>query len=58
LITSETFEDITDILITARGQLNDISWPDLPGLDKFQGKVVHSADWDETWGNTLEIFRA
>lgn len=21
-------------------------WPDIPGLDKFQGKVMHSGDWD------------
>ena len=44
--TGETFEDVSNVLITARGQLNDISWPNIPGLDTFQGKVMHSGDWD------------
>lgn len=45
--TGETFEDKADIFITARGQLNECNWPDLPGLDKFQGKLLHSGDWDD-----------
>lgn len=48
LATGETFEDKADIFITARGQLNECNWPDLPGLDKFQGKLLHSGDWDDT----------
>jgi cation diffusion facilitator CzcD-associated flavoprotein CzcO len=46
LSTGETFEDAANVLITARGQLNDVSWPNIPGLDKFQGKVMHSGAWD------------
>jgi cation diffusion facilitator CzcD-associated flavoprotein CzcO len=46
LSTGETFEDASHILITARGQLNDIAWPKIPGLDTFQGKMMHSGDWD------------
>ena len=45
--TGEVFEDKADILIPARGQLNEVNWPDLPGLDKFQGKLLHSAEWDD-----------
>lgn len=47
LATGESFEDKADIFITARGQLNECSWPDLPGLDKFRGKLLHSGDWDD-----------
>lgn len=33
-------------------------WPDIPGLDSFQGKLLHSARWDETYdfqGKTVGI---
>ncbi|KAH6854618.1 hypothetical protein B0I37DRAFT_349914 [Chaetomium sp. MPI-CAGE-AT-0009] len=49
IATGDTFEDAANVLITARGQLSDISWPDIPGLDKFQGKVMHSGDWDTSY---------
>ncbi|KAK4240674.1 hypothetical protein C8A03DRAFT_31164 [Achaetomium macrosporum] len=49
LSTGETFEDAANVLITARGQLNDISWPKIPGLDKFEGKIMHSGDWDTSY---------
>ncbi|GAB1311413.1 hypothetical protein MFIFM68171_01623 [Madurella fahalii] len=49
LITGETLEDAANVLVTARGQLNDMSWPDIPGLNNFQGKIMHSGDWDTTY---------
>jgi 4-hydroxyacetophenone monooxygenase len=33
------------ILITAVGQLNRPSTPDLPGIEKFSGPVFHTAQW-------------
>ena len=47
LTTGESFEDKADIFITARGQLNECNWPDLPGLETFKGKLLHSGDWDD-----------
>jgi cation diffusion facilitator CzcD-associated flavoprotein CzcO len=47
LATGEIFEDKADVLITARGQLNEVNWPNVPGMDKFQGKLLHSAEWDD-----------
>ncbi len=42
--------DLTcDVLITATGPLSDPSIPDVPGLDSFQGKVFHSARWDQDY---------
>jgi cation diffusion facilitator CzcD-associated flavoprotein CzcO len=35
-----------DVLIAAQGPLSDPSVPDLPGLDSFEGKAFHSAQWD------------
>ncbi|AEO65458.1 uncharacterized protein THITE_2112471 [Thermothielavioides terrestris NRRL 8126] len=49
LATGETFEDAANVLITARGQLNNVSWPNIPGLDTFQGKVMHSGEWDTSY---------
>jgi len=45
--TGDILEDDADILITARGNFNDIAWPDIPGLDKFQGEIMHSAAWNQ-----------
>jgi cation diffusion facilitator CzcD-associated flavoprotein CzcO len=45
--TGETFEDDADILLSARGALNDIAWPQVPGLDSFQGELMHSAAWNQ-----------
>jgi cation diffusion facilitator CzcD-associated flavoprotein CzcO len=35
-----------DVVIAAQGPLSDPSVPDLPGLDSFEGKSFHSAQWD------------
>lgn len=36
----------TIFLVSATGQLNVPNIPDLPGLDTFEGRVVHTAEWD------------
>lgn len=40
-------EDSCDILINACGYLNNWKWPEIQGLEKFQGTLLHSARWDE-----------
>lgn len=45
-LTGETVQDWCHILIHATGYLNSPSWPNLAGLDEFQGVKVHSADYD------------
>ncbi|KAK0392925.1 hypothetical protein NLU13_2419 [Sarocladium strictum] len=47
--TGETFEQTADILISARGGLNQIAWPDIKGLNSFGGKLMHSGAWDESY---------
>lgn len=37
----------TEILVSAIGQLNDPSIPDVPGIDKFEGVALHSSRWKE-----------
>ncbi|CAG7923244.1 unnamed protein product [Penicillium olsonii] len=39
----------SDFLVSAVGQLNLPRYPTIPGLDDFQGKLMHSARWDWTY---------
>ncbi|GKZ32599.1 hypothetical protein AbraIFM66950_002117, partial [Aspergillus brasiliensis] len=42
----EEYELTTDFLVSAVGQLNIPSYPSIPGLDDFTGKLIHSSRWD------------
>ena len=35
-----------DVLIAAQGPLSDPSLPEVPGIDSFEGRAFHSAQWD------------
>ena len=49
-IQTSTGEEITaDILVSAVGQLNRPTLPDIPGLDSFQGESFHSAQWNHDY---------
>jgi len=37
------------ILISAAGGLSEPAFPKIPGLDSFQGKTFHSAQWDHAY---------
>jgi len=39
----EAFEG--DVFINAGGILNDWKWPDIEGLENFEGNLIHSAAW-------------
>ncbi|CAD6591305.1 MAG: hypothetical protein ASARMPRED_005303 [Alectoria sarmentosa] len=47
-ISGQTLEDSCDILIQAAGYLNNWAWPDIRGLDKLKGTMLHTAKWDNT----------
>ena len=36
----------SDFLVSGVGQLNSPQYPNIPGLDSFAGKMMHSARWD------------
>lgn len=36
------------VLVSALGALSRPAWPDIPGLEDFAGKVVHSQQWRES----------
>ncbi|KAG8627381.1 hypothetical protein KVT40_004864 [Elsinoe batatas] len=48
----EEFEDTSDVLISARGGLNHIAWPQIDGLRSFKGEIMHSAAWNESYDFT------
>lgn len=47
LETGKTIEDSANFFINAGGVLNHWKWPDIPGLQDFQGKLLHSAAYEE-----------
>ncbi|KAJ5318309.1 hypothetical protein N7476_004729 [Penicillium atrosanguineum] len=47
--TGGVIHDSCDVLYACIGALNDWKWPNIPGLATFNGKLLHSAVWDESW---------
>lgn len=48
LQTNQETVDFCDILINAGGILNSWRWPAIPGLGRYRGQLVHTANWDES----------
>lgn len=42
-----SFEEAADVVISARGTLNDMSWPDIEGFSDLKIPVMHSAKWND-----------
>ncbi|KIW92820.1 uncharacterized protein Z519_06669 [Cladophialophora bantiana CBS 173.52] len=45
----EKLEDRCEILANNSGILNEWKYPDIPGLDTFKGKLLHTARWDDSY---------
>ena len=48
LKTGNSVHDWCHFLINAQGVLNNWKWPDIPGIDKFEGKILHTAKYDRS----------
>ncbi|KAF2015673.1 FAD/NAD(P)-binding domain-containing protein [Aaosphaeria arxii CBS 175.79] len=48
----EVVEDTSDVLITGTGTLNEWKWPEIKGIESYQGKLLHSANWDTSFDPT------
>ncbi len=44
--TADGHRDIVDVVIAATGVLHHPRYPEIDGLDEFEGSVFHSARWD------------
>jgi cation diffusion facilitator CzcD-associated flavoprotein CzcO len=49
LLSGEEIE--AEVVVSAIGMFNEIAWPELEGLDLFEGTRCHSARWD--WDHDL-----
>ena len=47
--TGQQLEDTADVLIQGIGSLNQWKWPDIEGIDSFEGRLLHSANWDKSF---------
>ncbi|KZT07862.1 FAD/NAD-binding domain-containing protein [Laetiporus sulphureus 93-53] len=60
---AEEYEEFThsaDFLLTGIGVLSRWDWPDIDGLHTFEGKLLHSADFDvgnRTWQEATEEWK-
>lgn len=43
------FDDYCHLLILGTGVLNNFKWPDISGLDEFEGKLIHTARWHQDY---------
>ncbi|KAK3699197.1 hypothetical protein LTR37_016558 [Vermiconidia calcicola] len=48
----EVFEDTSDIIVSARGNLNNKQWPNVEGLWDFKGEIMHSSAWNQDYDFT------
>jgi cation diffusion facilitator CzcD-associated flavoprotein CzcO len=46
LQNGQTIVDKADVVISARGTLNEMAWPDIQGFHEMKIPVMHSAAWD------------
>lgn len=37
------------VLVSAAGHLSDPAYPEIDGIDRFQGRIFHSAQWDHSY---------
>ena len=48
LASGREVSDWCDILVNAGGILNAWRWPAIPGLEKYKGTLLHTANWDSS----------
>lgn len=53
--TGQRFVDEADVVVSARGALNNISWPKIPGILDAKIPVMHSAAWDQEYVSSIPI---
>ncbi|KAF5356247.1 hypothetical protein D9756_003714 [Leucocoprinus leucothites] len=58
---TEHLEDTADVVVSALGSLRIPSWPDIQGIESFQGELIHSAEWktkdgEGTWQDTVKTW--
>ncbi|MCG2580518.1 MAG: NAD(P)/FAD-dependent oxidoreductase [Marinobacter sp.] len=47
--TQDGQQRMADVVVSATGQLNQPAYPNIQGMDRFKGKLFHSARWDHDY---------
>ncbi|KAM5490130.1 hypothetical protein MaudMau93_002697 [Microsporum audouinii] len=47
--SQKNIEEKCHVLLNASGFLNGYKWPDIPGLSKFKGRMIHTAAWPKDY---------
>lgn len=58
LCTGEEFNDQAHFIVDGSGILNNWKWPDVPDIHTFQGELIHTARWPESFqtaGKTVAV---
>lgn len=50
--TNDSKEELFDVYVAATGPLNNIHYPKIKGLEDFQGRICHTADWADDYDYT------
>lgn len=45
----ELIHDTAHVFFNGSGFTTEWVWPNIPGIETFKGKLVHPADWDDTY---------
>lgn len=53
--TNEEFDDYATFLLDGTGVLNNWTWPDVEGLQDFQGTLIHTARWPEDFDHRGKV---
>lgn len=51
----ETITDVGDVFMTGIGALNEWRWPNIPGLNSFEGRILHSANYDNSFDVVVSV---
>ncbi|EFQ97210.1 4-hydroxyacetophenone monooxygenase [Nannizzia gypsea CBS 118893] len=47
--SKKDIEEWCHVLLNASGFLNEHKWPNVPGLDRFKGRLIHTAAWPKDY---------
>jgi len=47
--STRLFDDRCHVLLHGTGILNNFKWPNIEGMEKFKGRIVHTARWPENY---------
>lgn len=47
--STRLFEERCHVLLHGTGILNNFKWPNIEGMEKFKGRIIHTARWPKDY---------